>query len=171
MLVVRGTKKFLDRVGPPEADPPASTTVLGDWYGTVVFWKPQVALFVNERTLLPMLMPFAPARTIAGRLPKSVESVLARYGLDRSFIRSEVASMSPTMLAKTANRSLIGMLNEFAFLAEQWRVKASDLLDLSLRLSDVPCGPLYKTHITPRSAVAAAVDEWLQSPDAGSGVG
>lgn len=48
MLIVRATKKLLDRIGPPdldEADQP--TTMLGQWYATALFWKPQVALFVN----------------------------------------------------------------------------------------------------------------------------
>lgn len=31
MFTVRGTKKFLDRVGRPIADPPSSSTALGDW--------------------------------------------------------------------------------------------------------------------------------------------
>ena len=161
MLVVRGTKKFLDRVGQPEAEPPASTTVLGDWYATVLFWKPQVALFVNEPTLLPVLMPFAPTRTLLSRLPESVELALALQGLGDSFIRTEVEAMRRTTLAKTANRSLIGMLNEFAFLAGQWQPATGNLFDLSLRLSNVPCGPLFRTHTYPRHAVAAAVDDWI----------
>ena len=52
LLVVHGTKKFLERVGPPSvpADTP-STTQLGSWYATVLVWRPQVALFVNVETL------------------------------------------------------------------------------------------------------------------------
>jgi hypothetical protein len=161
VLVVRGTKKFLDRVGAPEAEPRASTTVLGDWYATVLFWKPHVALFVNEPTLLPVLVPLAPARTLLGRFPACVERALSLQGLSGSFISAEVDAMRQTSLAKTANRSVVGMLNEFAFLAGQWRTDTGDLPDLSLRLSDVPCGPLVRTHTFPRHAVAAAVDEWI----------
>jgi hypothetical protein len=83
------------------------------------------------------------------------------HGLSGAFISTELEAMKQTTLAKTANRSLIGMLNEFAFLAGQWRAKTGSLLDLSLRLSDVPCGPLLRTHTYPRRAVAAAVDEWI----------
>ena len=163
MLVVRGTKKFLDRVGSPDDEPPASTTVLGDWYATALLWKPQVALFVNERSLLPVLTPFAPARTLLSRFPESVELVLSLHGLSESFTSTEVEAMRQTRLAKTANRSVIGMLNEFAFLADQWRQTTDNLLGLSLRLSDVPCGPLVRTYTYPRQAVAAAVDEWILS--------
>jgi hypothetical protein len=160
VLVVRATKKLLDRVGPPEPEPPASTTVLGDWYATALFWQPHVALFVNERTLIPVLTPLAPARTLLSRFPGSVELTFSFHGLSGSFISTELEAMRQTKLAKTANRSLIGMLNEFAFLADQWRANTGSLVDLSLRLSDVPCGPLFRTHTYPRRAVAAAVDEW-----------
>lgn len=68
VVIVRGTKKVLDRIGgvtAPEGD--RSTTRLGDWYVNVLFWKPQVALLVNEATLLPVLVPFAPANTLLAR--------------------------------------------------------------------------------------------------------
>jgi hypothetical protein len=62
VLIVRATRKLLDRIGPPDLDQgEQSTTLMGQWYATAVFWKPHVALFVNEPTLLPVLMPLAPA--------------------------------------------------------------------------------------------------------------
>ncbi len=61
--------------------------------------------------------------------------------------------------APPANRSVVGMLNEFGHLAATWRPSAGNLLDQSLRLATVPCGPLYKTHVDPRGALAA--DEWI----------
>ena len=78
MFTVRGTKKFLDRVGRPIADPPSSTTVLGDWYANVLFWRPQVALFVNAATFVPVLMPLAPVAGVVARFPMAMAEVLAR---------------------------------------------------------------------------------------------
>lgn len=42
------------------------------------------------------------------------------------------------------NRSVVGKMSEFAFLAEAYRdeMKATDLLMLSVRLADTPCGVL-----------------------------
>jgi hypothetical protein len=60
MVISRGTRKFLDRVGAPREPDTTSTTLLGDWFATVMFWRPQVALFVNATTLLPVFMPLAP---------------------------------------------------------------------------------------------------------------
>ena len=72
-LTVRGMKKFLDRVGRPMADPPPSSIMLGDWYANVLLWWPEVALFVNATTFVPVLMPLAPLgaleRMVATALP------------------------------------------------------------------------------------------------------
>ncbi|MCP4966026.1 MAG: hypothetical protein GY926_12420 [bacterium] len=42
---IHATKKLLDRVKrPAEAPVDEPSTVLGSWYATAVFWKPQVAI-------------------------------------------------------------------------------------------------------------------------------
>ena len=68
-FTIHATKKLLDRVKQPVVDPLDAATELGNWYATALFWKPQVALLVNERTLLPVFMPLAPATTLAQRFP------------------------------------------------------------------------------------------------------
>ena len=52
--------------------------------------------------------------------------------------------MADHQLAKSANRSVLGMANELAYLADaHWRPHtARDLLRLPLRLATTPCGPL-----------------------------
>lgn len=113
MFVVHGTRKFLNRVGRPavEAIEPSSTA-LGAWYATALFWKPQVALFVNELTLLPVLAPFAPAATAVDRFPVALATVLEAHGVSRDFVNHELAEMSEHRLVKTKNRSLLGVMNE-----------------------------------------------------------
>ncbi len=50
----------------PLADPvDEPTTALGNRYSTMLLWKPQMALFVNEATLMPVLLPLAPAKSLA----------------------------------------------------------------------------------------------------------
>jgi hypothetical protein len=45
VLVVRGAKKLRERAKGPAAQPDdESTTVLGEWFATALFWRPQVAL-------------------------------------------------------------------------------------------------------------------------------
>ena len=81
VLIVRATKKLLDRIGPPNlGEGEQSTTWMGQWYATAMFWKPQVALFVNEPTLLPVLLPLAPAATLLARFPRQLAAVPAAHG-------------------------------------------------------------------------------------------
>lgn len=152
MFVVHGTRKLLDRLKAPSASATEpSTTTMGDWYATTLPWRPQVALFVNERTLLPVLLPLAPAATLISRFPSVLEEMLDTYGLDAAFIEHEISEMDQHRLAPTSNRSLVGSMNEFATLAGHYRSSkgADDLLGISRWLSEVPCGPLDKRHGSP----------------------
>lgn len=151
MLIVRATRKLLERVGPPNLGAERSTTMLGQWYATAVFWRPQVALFVNESTLLPVLMPLAPAATLLARFPRQAAGVLAAHGAPEAIIGAELQQMRDHRLGKTANRSVVGIMNEFTYLAEAYRddILAPDLLGLAMRLAATPCGPLYSKNLSP----------------------
>src|SRR5438132_1205585 len=110
VLVVRATKRLLDRVGAATPVEEASTTVLGDWYATALFWRPQVVILVNERTLLPVLVPFAPARTLGPRFVGELVAVFGELGLEPRFIDAEVGAMAEHRFAVTANRSVVGSM-------------------------------------------------------------
>jgi hypothetical protein len=158
VLIVRATKKLLDRIGPPNlGEGEQSTTLMGQWYATAMFWKPQVALFVSEPTLLPVLMPLAPAATLLARFPQQVAAVLTAHEIPDLVIDEELRQMRDHRLAKTANRSVVGIMNEFTFLAEAYRgdTPAPDLLALAIRLARTPCGPLYSKHVSPDRELAA----------------
>jgi len=69
VIVVHGTHAFRDRVpGLAAGLGETSTTVLGAWYANVLRWRRPAALLVNELTLLPLVMPLAPAKTLLTRL-------------------------------------------------------------------------------------------------------
>jgi hypothetical protein len=152
VLIVRATQKLLQRVGPPTLqDGEQSTTLLGEWYATALFWKPQVALLVNEPTLLPALMPLAPAATLPTRIAQQIATVLAAHGTPPAIVDDELQQMRPCRVARTANRSVVGIMTEFTHLAEAYRNSNPDpdLLDLALRLATTPCGPLYGRNVSP----------------------
>jgi uncharacterized protein DUF6933 len=160
MVVIHGTKKFLDRVGgrPTVERGTSSTGRLGSWYATVLFWRPQVALLVNEITYLPLVMPFAPAGTVLNRLPDTIHTVLRGHGLDAAFIDAEINHLGEVETAKTNSRRVLGVMNEFAFLADVRRAHHDDqhqYLTLSLELAHTPIGPLYRTHTFPDCALHA----------------
>ncbi|MBA3641701.1 MAG: hypothetical protein H0W53_21030 [Acidobacteria bacterium] len=158
MFVVHGTRKFLDRADATAAAPSgSSTTKLGSRYATVLFWKPQIALFFNETTLLPVLIPLAPAASVIDRFPPALALTLDAHRINRSFIDREVAEMTEHRLAKTVNRSAVGVMTEFAHLgaAYQSTHDVQDVVALSLRLAGTPCGPLYRRHVSPDRELAA----------------
>ena len=163
MFSLHATKKLLDRVKPAQLSTvERPTTALGNWYGTALFWKPHTALLVNEKTLLPVLLPLAPAATLAERFSRHLGLVLAACEVNPEFIADELAQMTEVRFAKTANRSVLGMVNQFSFLAEGYRdyLETHDLLTLSMKLADTPCSPLYKGHVSPYREVNALVQEW-----------
>ncbi len=134
---------------PIRAEP--STTALGDWYATVLFWRPQLALFVNEATLLPVLVPLAPSATLLGRFVPALGTLLSAHGASPAFVAAEAKEMAEWRLAKTTNRSVVGIMSEFTFLAGAYAAHGGglDLFELSLRLAKTPCGPLYKRMAAP----------------------
>lgn len=148
---MRSTAKLLKLVGRPSAsDGERGTTLLGQWYATVLFWRPRVALLVNESTLLPVLMPLAPAATFPVRVADQVAAVLRGHRAPQTFIDAEVGHMRDCRLGATANRSVVGVMVEFARLAEIYRADRPqpDLLGLALRLATTPCSPLYGRNIS-----------------------
>ncbi len=157
MLVLRGTKKLRDRVkGQPATADDVSTTVLGDWFATALFWKPQVALLVNQRTLLPVFMPLAPAATLVARIPEAIATALRNQGASEAFIAAELAAMGEVRIATTNDRSTLGVMNEFAFQGEWHAMEGlTDLEALSYRLSSLILGPLHHRHGSPDRELAA----------------
>ncbi|MEQ8718081.1 MAG: hypothetical protein RIE08_10790 [Acidimicrobiales bacterium] len=166
MFTIHATKKLLDRVKQPVGEPVEEPgTALGNWYATALFWKPQVALFVNERTLLPVFVPLAPATKVAGRLPDQLGRLLDAMEVPLEFILRETAAMESASYAKTANRSVVGSMNDFVFLAEHYLAGGFplDLMALSLRMAGTPCGPLRKGHGFPDLEVKALVAATMDS--------
>lgn len=157
--MIRGTKKLRDRAkGTPARDGDVSTTELGDWFATALFWRPQVALLVNTRTFIPVFMELAPAATLLDRAPAAIEQVLRLHGVDDEFLATERAAMADVRIAPTNDRSVLGVMNEFASLGDhhQW-TEPVDLVQLSLRLAGTPIGPLRERTGFPDRELAAVV--------------
>ena len=161
MVIVRSTRKLVARLSAPAAsDGEVSTTMLGDWYATFLNWRPhQVAIFVSETTLLPVLFPLAPASSALERFPVHLAQVLRAHGVKESVIALECSDSTECRLAATRSRSVVGSMNEFGFLADAHRAHHAelDLLQVSMTLSRVPCGPLYKSHVSPDRELQALV--------------
>ncbi|WP_439710898.1 DUF6933 domain-containing protein [Burkholderia cenocepacia] len=79
------------------------------------FWSPQVALLVNECTLLPIRVPLAPAAILPARFPEAPSGALSSHG-GTIQIDAEMQHMCTREIVRTADRSIVGILNEFAYL-------------------------------------------------------
>ena len=158
-MVVHGTHRFRDRVldGAGDVDD-GSSTLLGPWYATLLRWRPAVALFVNQSTLLPVLVPMAPARTLLHRLPAAIAEVLTAHHVPNELIDAEVSEMVDVRVEPTADRSVVGVMTDFGHLAEMTREHyVDDLLGLSVQLAGTPCSPLYRRHVSPDRELAALI--------------
>lgn len=140
MLIVHGTAAFRDRVPHEDASDATSTTTLGSWYAHLVRWKRPLTLFVNERTLLPLVVPLAPAKTLLARLPDAVAEVMTALDIPADFIAAEVAAMREVQVAPTANRSVLAVLKDGVQVLGYWRDLEESPLELSMRLADRPAG-------------------------------
>jgi hypothetical protein len=116
MVVIHGTQRFRDRV-PGDAsgsDAGCPPSWLGPWYATLLRWQAPVALFVNELTLLPVLVPMAPARTLLSRFPDAVAEVLEAHGVAADLTLAAVADMATIRLKPTANRRVVGVISDMS---------------------------------------------------------
>jgi len=117
MVILRRTQKLASQL-PATADAlPPSDTALGDWYVNkfVVDRKPLV-LLVSSRSLIALLVPARDVRSLPQRLAGLVAQRLTRMGIGSKLIDAEVAAMSPVGVGKTADRSVVGILVDFAFM-------------------------------------------------------
>ena len=158
MLIVRATRKLLDRVGGPTlAGGDFSTTVLGQWYATVLFWRPQLVLLVNAATLVPVLMPFAPTGTVCARVGDEIAAVLAAHHVPAPVVADERHRMLEVRLGRTADRRVVAAMTRFTRLARLARTQDPGLgpLDLARWLATRPCGLLVQRHVRPDRELAA----------------
>ena len=110
VVIVRATQKLRARLTAPAASVgDESTTMLGDWYATLLTWRPRlVAHLMGEATLLPVMVPLAPSSTLLERFPAHLAEVLRRHGVEEAVIALECSGTVEHRLALTSSRSLIG---------------------------------------------------------------
>jgi hypothetical protein len=104
-------------------------------------------------------VPLAPAATLTGRVAEQIGAVLTAHDVPATFIDQERRHMRTAQLGVTANRSVVGVMIEFARLAEVHHGDdpAVDLVELAVRLAATPCSPLYGGHVSPDRELAATL--------------
>ena len=119
MVVLRCTQKLLVRLKQVGDLPSvASTTRLGDWYGNILrIGRHQHLLFISERSRLPVVIPIREVKRLGTVFPDAVCERLSLVGIAAREIADEGMRMSELAFGRTKNRSLLGTLNDFAFMA------------------------------------------------------
>lgn len=120
MVVLRCTQKLLVRLKRTgESSGQESTTRPGDWYGNILrIGRQQHLLFISEHSRLPVVIPLRETRRLEAIFPDAVCAALRAAGVASDDIADERSRMSTIAFGKTRNRSLLGTLNDFAFMAQ-----------------------------------------------------
>ena len=149
MVTIRCTKKLLARIGAPAGEEIAPTTRLGDWHAKpVAIGHQRLILLISERSRLPVIMWARDVRHLARNFPDALAAVLWGLGIEATAINQELEGVRDAQVAKTNDRSLLGTLNDFAFML-QWQLPDGPDLALvaaALELAHTPVQPLQPQH-------------------------
>ena len=156
MYTLRCTKPLLSRLAhlTPRGDgpPPASTTVLGDWYANRLnVGRHRLVLCTNERSLLTVVVPAKDLPGLPRRLVEAVAQLLRHIGVPPALVAREVREMQWVRFERTASRSVLGSMNDFALAADfcfRGPAPLVHLEEVARLLAETPCGPLG--HARPR---------------------
>jgi hypothetical protein len=166
VFVLHATKKLLGRL-PPRSGREAeehvvSDTRLGDWTAHLFFiGRQQLVLGVNNKTLLPVLLPIAPNKTFLSRFVEAAGEMLMAIGIDRKAVLADMAAMKECVVAPTNDRRVLGTINDFGR-ALDVLLDRQPLPESALMLADMPCSPIGME--SPRRATIALFDQVVPAP-------
>ena len=162
MVVLRPTRKLLNLL-PESSDAGAtSDTALGDWYvNRLIVDRQPLLILLSSRALLSILTPARNVRSLPGRLPALVASRLERLGIAPRVVNAETRAMAPVTIAKTTNRSVLGVMVDFAknipYYLEIDGWDETTLPFVEARLAETPCyaARRFEEVIVPRETAPA----------------
>lgn len=141
MIVLRCTRKLLDRVGRPVESPDPSTSVLGDWYAKPFQIGPKrLILLMSGASRLPVVMHARDVANLGRNFPDALGAVLSAIGAPAATVDAEVERSRQFVYSTTDSRSVLGSLNDFAFMAQHRarNVAEIDVVEMAVALSGTP---------------------------------
>ncbi|MDB4908051.1 MAG: hypothetical protein JWO05_2835 [Gemmatimonadetes bacterium] len=144
MVVLRRTQKLAGALPVTASVTAQSETALGDWYvNRLIVDRRPLLLLVSANALLPIVLPARDVRSLAARLPEILRARLRRLDIHPSVANAEVAAMSQVLVAPTKDRSVVGIMVDFAkvlpFHLEIGGWDDSTLPFVEARLAATPC--------------------------------
>jgi hypothetical protein len=97
---------------------------------------------VSSTTLLPVVLQAKEIKTLPERLPAALGEVLAALHIPGLAIDSELRHMTEHRYAKTANRTILGVMNDYMRMLPSYADPGRPLLDIALHLAEAPMGPI-----------------------------
>jgi hypothetical protein len=127
-------------VKPADALAP-STNVLGEWYAHLIETAAgDLIVFANARTLLSVALPSSAIPQLIPLFAARVYNLLRIIGVPKALAAQEIDAYRDALFTKTADRSVLGSLNEIARYY-QYVAEASNLCEpLSLQLVEEELG-------------------------------
>ena len=146
MTVFRCTQRVLRRFKLTAIEPDtASTGVLGDWYANLLnVGRKRLVLCVSERSLLPVIVP-ARNKAFPREFGQTLMRVLLALDIPIHSVDAEVAAAQDVQFARTRNRRVLGVMNDFLFSAELYFAYARShdpVLETCLKLAETPSRPI-----------------------------
>lgn len=144
MVILRPTRKLSLLLPTTTIGRLTSDTALGDWYvNRIIVHRHPLLLLVSSAALLPMLVPARDVRNLPVRLANLVEVRLRHLGIGTRAIRAERSAMARVEIAPTVNRSVLGIMVDFAksvpYYLEHGDSSESALRLAEDRLAQTPC--------------------------------
>jgi hypothetical protein len=162
MVTLRCTRKLQKKLRACEVpEIGQSTTVLGDWYGDILFTRhARLLVFVSEQSRLAVLLHARDFPTLEERFRAAVVGLLRQLGVSEEAISREALAMSEIVYAPTRSRSLLGTLNDY-FRALPGMLEDRPTMTLTqyaLRLSKTLCGPMK--YENPSDVTLRLMSDW-----------
>jgi hypothetical protein len=134
LVILRCTSKLLAVIGPPLAAKPAPAPDAEDWYANLLWFDRRKCLLLTHAATLFSIFDAnvsAPGLRATGPLvTRLIERELACEGLPSAVF----AGLEPRdlILAKTADRSVLGCMNDMAFLCRYTIAESGGLMSTDL---------------------------------------
>jgi hypothetical protein len=113
--------------------------------GTPTSWRlgrRHIVLGVSGVTLLAVLVPAAPYKTMLPRFAEATGQVLRALKIDEGKVVAEVNAMRDMVVATTNDRRVLGSMNDFVWMLQGDSLDDRSLTELALHRAESPCSAL-----------------------------
>jgi hypothetical protein len=161
MYTARCTPYVLEALHLPVADSDQNpSTALGDWYVDFIHTrKHRLVHFVSDRSFFSVVLPVKTLKTALERHVLSLRDLLGALAVRHTIVQSEMAEMEQRAVGNARSQSVLASMHDLALNARSIleRTPSISPAELSLELSQIPCGPLG-TRLPAEAAMALLLE-------------